>query len=53
MKRNRRKFFKYSLGIFSLLLTKNYLAVEYNLKKKIKIYKKKYAKVWILDVNDS
>tara|TARA_B100000963_G_scaffold124431_1_gene108606 strand:+ start:1217 stop:1378 length:162 start_codon:yes stop_codon:yes gene_type:complete len=53
MKRNRRKFFKYSLGFFSLLLSKNYLAVEYNLKKKIKIYKKKYAKIWILDVNDS
>ena len=53
MKKNRRKFFKYSLAFFFLLLSKSYIAINYNFKKKIKIYKKKYAKIWILDVNDS
>ena len=54
MKKNKRKFLKQSLSFFSIILLSSfYNKSNYFLKNKLKIYKKKYAKVWILDVNDS
>lgn len=51
---NKRKFLKQTIGFFSIiLLTKPFLNSNNYLKKKIKIYKKKYTKIWILDSNDS
>jgi len=54
MKIIRRKFLKLSLGLISAIFlfkpinhSKNYL------NKKYKVYKKKFAKVWMLDINDS
>tara|TARA_Y200000002_G_C22372579_1_gene533761 strand:- start:466 stop:639 length:174 start_codon:yes stop_codon:yes gene_type:complete len=44
-----KNIFKTSLLIFSLPV----LTINNFYKKKKKIYKKKFSKIWILDINDS
>ena len=54
MKKNRRRFLKQSLSLLAvLILTNPFIDGKNHIKKNIKIYKKKYAKIWILDINDS
>tara|TARA_B100000787_G_C16105817_1_gene255765 strand:- start:455 stop:619 length:165 start_codon:yes stop_codon:yes gene_type:complete len=50
----KRKFLKQSIGFFSIIfLSKPFTGANSYLKKRFKIYKNKYAKIWILDSNDS
>jgi hypothetical protein len=54
MKKIRRNFLKHSIGFLTILiLTKPFINSKNYIKKKIKVYKKKYTKIWILDVDDS
>ena len=54
MKKIRRKFLKHSIGFLTIIiLMKPFINGKNYIKKKIKIYKKKYAKIWILEVDDS
>ena len=59
MNRNsRRKFLKLSINYSSILIlslaffTNNYISKKIRLIKKT-VYKKKFSKVWILEINDS
>ena len=53
MKKSKRNFLLGSVFFVSLLLTKKFNITSNLLNKKIKVYKKKYSKVWLLDINDS
>ena len=54
MKKIRRKFLKNAMGFLTvIILTKPFIIGKNYLKKKIKVYKKRYAKIWILDIDDS
>lgn len=51
---DKRNFLKKSIGFISvLILSTPFINNNNYIKKKFKIYKKKYAKVWVLDINDS
>lgn len=53
-KKVRRNFLKQSLGLAAIvLLFKPFINGKNYIQKKIKVYKKKYTKVWILDINDN
>ena len=53
-KKVRRNFLKQSLGLAAIVfLFKPFIDGKNYIQKKIKVYKKKYTKVWILDINDN
>ena len=53
MKKSKRNFLISSLVLFPVLLIKNFSLTNNFINKKIKIYKKKYSKIWLLDINDN
>ncbi len=53
MKKSKRNFLLSSMFIVSILFSKNFNITTNLINKKIKVYKKKYSKVWLLDINDS
>ena len=53
MKKSKRNFLISSFFVFPVLLIKNFNLTNNLINKKIKIYKKKYSKIWLLDINDS
>ncbi len=53
MKKSKRNFLIAALLIFPTLFVKNFNLTNNLINKKIKIYKKKYSKIWLLDINDS
>ncbi len=53
MKKSKRNFLIASLFVLPTLLMKNFSFTNNFINKKIKIYKKKYSKIWLLDINDS
>ena len=54
MIKNKRKFIKKSLSFFLIpFITIPILRKENYFKNKFKTYKKKYSKIWILDINDN
>ena len=53
MKNSKRNFLKVSLLFIPAILLSHLNITNDLLIKKIKVYKKKYSKVWLLDINDS
>jgi len=54
MKKNKRKFIKTLFSIFAIpIIFKPFIANKNYFQNKFKIYKKKYSKIWILDLNDN
>lgn len=53
MKNSRRNFLIVSLLLIPAILLDRLNITNDLLIKKIKVYKKKYSKIWLLDINDS
>ncbi len=54
MKKNKRIFIKSSLSLFLLTVMSEPILNQKNyFINKFKTYKKKYSKIWILDINDN
>jgi hypothetical protein len=55
MKKNKRIFIKSSLSLFLLtvMMSEPILNQKNYFINKFKTYKKKYSKIWILDINDN
>tara|TARA_B110000503_G_C7119371_1_gene401782 strand:+ start:165 stop:329 length:165 start_codon:yes stop_codon:yes gene_type:complete len=54
MKKNKRNFLKSSLSFFLITFISSPVLIQKNyLKNRFKTYKKKYSKIWILDINDN
>tara|TARA_B110000902_G_scaffold243788_1_gene296395 strand:- start:552 stop:716 length:165 start_codon:yes stop_codon:yes gene_type:complete len=54
MKKNKRNFLKSSLSFFLITFITSPVLIQKNyFKNKLKTYKKKYSKIWILDINDN
>ena len=53
MKKSKRKFLIGSLFVITVAVGNVFNITNGFIQKKIIIYKKKYSKVWLLDINDS
>ncbi len=53
MKKSKRKFLIGSLFVITVAVSNVFSIANSLIHKKIIIYKKKYSKVWLLDINDS